>query len=173
MTVRTIAVLAGLLFSLTGCLSASEKPLAPAASSTIEASLSPLKPGEAKGSMTGRGIGINVELKYAYARKIQAMGGQAYSLVLTDIPYSEDILKKGDDLSDAVRLKNKLHFIITTGGKIATMSLFMKSANDSFSSSKAYASSNRKSVNIGVDSIEGEISEEDSDGWSYKVIFKS
>jgi hypothetical protein len=88
---KTIAVLTLLLVSLAGSLSASELSLARVESPSIEIALPALKIGEAKGSMTKS---ISVELKYAYARKVKAMGGQAYSLVLTDRPYSEDILKK-------------------------------------------------------------------------------
>ena len=112
-------------------------------------------------------------MKYAYARKVQVQGDPMYSLVLTDRPYSEDILKKGNDLSDAVGFKDNLHFLITTEGKIVTMNFYL---SQNISTSKAYASANRKTVTIGADSIEGELAEEDSDfdvKWSYRVSFKS
>ncbi|MEK6304541.1 MAG: hypothetical protein AABO41_27960 [Acidobacteriota bacterium] len=170
MTLRVIAVLALLLLSLTGWLSASEKSPAPVEGSPIEAASQQLKTGEAKGNLIKN---RTVELKYAYARRVKVQGQPMYSLVLTDRPYSEDILKKGDSLSDAVGFKDKLHFVISTEGKIVTMNFLLSPPG--LSTSKAYASANRKSVTIGADSIEGELAEEDSDfeKWSYRVRFKS
>jgi hypothetical protein len=94
-------------------------------------------------------------------------------VLATDRPYSEEILKKGDSLSDAVGFNDKLHFIISTEGKIVTMSFLLSPPN--LSTSTAYASANRKSVTIGADSIEGELAEEGADfeKWSYRVKFKS
>ncbi len=166
---RVIAVLALLLLSLTGGLSASEKSPTPVEGSPVEVASQQLKTGEAKGSLIQN---RTVELKYAYARKIKVQGDSMYSLVLTDRPYSEDILKKGDRLGDFISNDN-LRFVISPEGKIVTMSFFL---SPHFSNSKAYASANRKSVTIGADSIEGELAEEDSGfggKWSYRVKFKS
>ena len=171
MMLRVIAVLALLLLSLTGWLSAIEKSPTPVEGSPVEVTSQQLKIGEAKGSLIQN---RTVELKYAYARKVKVQGDPMYSLVLTHRPYSEDILKKGDTLSDAVGFNDMLHFMITPEGKIVTMSFFLSPPN--LSNSKAYASANRKSVTIGADSIEGELAEEDSGfggKWSYRVKFKS
>jgi hypothetical protein len=146
-----------LLFSWSCSSKATETSVAQVESLANKVPLSQLKAGEAKGILTYKGISI--ELKYAYARKVKVSGGgEAYSLLLTDQPFSEDVLKKGDTLDNAIGLKNNLHFMITIEGKIALRSFYLQWPNGSRSDSILFASSERKSFRMGVDSIEGELS---------------
>lgn len=162
-----------LLFSLSCSSKKTEASLSGEESQADKATLANLKTGEATGVMSSGGL--TMELKYAYARIINAFGEQAYSLLLTDEPYSEEALKKGEDLSSAVIGKSKLHFVITNAGKIVLMNLSIQSETGGSSASKHYSVSNRKSVMIGVDDIQGAVSDEDKSEptFSYKVVFKS
>jgi hypothetical protein len=138
------------------------------------------KPGEAKGSIDIPADGISVALKYAYARKVNAPDGQAYSILLTDKLVSADVLKGGGDFSDAVRQETGIHYLIDDNGKIINRELNVSpSAGINYTFVGPSKKAEGKSISIGADSIEGELTEGEEFGidkkrnWSYRVVFKS
>jgi hypothetical protein len=90
---------------------------------SLSCSLKNSEAGMAKGTINIPSENISVELKYAYARKVNALGGQACSLLLTEQLLPENTLKQGDDLNDAVGQITRIHFLIDEKAKIRSLGM--------------------------------------------------
>jgi hypothetical protein len=151
-------------------------------SNASQVASSQFKDGEAKG--TFRYGDAKVDLKYAYARRIKAPIDQrayAYSLLLSDQPIAEEVLKQKDDLWSSLSSadtfhKNMLHFFIDGEGKILKVSWSVSTRDLGTGGSLIYDTNKRgKTVTVSERSIQGDLKERDEvwGDWNYDVAFKA
>ena len=180
MNQRGIGVIALLLLSVisltfdTNCAQPSTE--------TIQTSASPLKLGEARGTLTAGGQSI--ELKFAYARATKGLvdeSKQEVEVLLTEKPVPEEILMTSDDFLDTLSRSRDLMGVglrASTEGKIVYIAPRMRFVKQSQEISLVtnLQTSEGGLVKIDANSIEGK-SEKQSwssgEKWSYSVAFRA
>ena len=179
---RTTVTIALLIVSLSCSLENIDATLAREESKASEASLSQLKQGEAKGSLTYGNT--KVEFKYSHARRVKATyteRGYVYALLISDQPFTEDIkrLKTEDDFRVSARISNSLLLIVNLEGEVLNRKWNLSVQNGTRSESKLYPKGDRPTVNLSEGAIQGElmekgkIPEEIPVEWNYQVMFKT
>ena len=182
MILRTTAT-ALLLVSLSCSMENIDATFAGEESKAREASLSQLKQGEAKGSLTYGNT--KVEFKYSHALRVKAtytQHGYVYALLISDQPFTEDIMKRlktEDDFRSSVRSNNGLLLIINGEGEVLNRKWNLSVQNGTRSESKLYPKGERLTVSLSVGAIQGELMEkgtmpgEVTVEWNYQVAFKT